>query len=114
MRSIILYILGVPVTVIIVIALLPIIFERSQEGSQIMALTLTSRQSGEVTVIGLSGRLDHESGPVVLQEILRDVTVAGARKILLNMCEVSFVDSSGLGDLASGHVRAKHQGAALN
>jgi anti-sigma B factor antagonist len=78
-----------------------------------VALTLTSRQSGEVTVIGLSGRLDLGSGSVALHEMLHDVTADGTRKILLNLREVSFIDSSGLGELASGHVRAKHNGGAL-
>ena len=78
-----------------------------------MALTLTSRQSGEVTVIGLSGRLDSGSGSTVLHEILHDVTAAGARKILLNLREVSFIDSSGLGELASGHARARQEGVAI-
>jgi anti-sigma B factor antagonist len=78
-----------------------------------MALTLTSRQSGEVTVIELSGRLDSGSGSAILHEILHDVTAAGARKILLNLRHVSFIDSSGLGELASGHARARHEGAAI-
>ena len=78
-----------------------------------MALTLTSRQSGEVTVIELSGRLDLGPNSAVLHELLHDVTAGGARKILLNLRELSFIDSSGLGELTSGHVRARQKGSAL-
>jgi anti-sigma B factor antagonist len=39
--------------------------------------------------------------------------VGGARKILLNLSELSFVDSSGLGELAAGYTNAKHKGSAL-
>ena len=78
-----------------------------------MALTLTSCQTGDVTVIGLSGRLDLGPGSDALREVLRDVAADGTRKILLNMRAVSFIDSSGLGELASGHVLARRHGGAL-
>jgi len=78
-----------------------------------MAFTLTSRLSGEVTVLDLSGRLELGGGAPVLREMLQNVTAGGARKILLNLREVSFIDSSGLGEIASGHARAKSGGTAL-
>jgi len=78
-----------------------------------MALTLTACQTGDVTVIGLSGRLEIGPGSEALHEVLQDVAAEGTRKILLNMQAVSFVDSSGLGELASGHVLARRHGGAL-
>jgi anti-sigma B factor antagonist len=78
-----------------------------------MALTMTTCQTGEVTVIGLSGRLDIGPGSEALHEVLQDVAADGTRKILLNMRAVSFIDSSGIGELASGHVLARRNGGAL-
>ena len=78
-----------------------------------MALNLTTRILGDVTVIDLSGRLALGTGPVALRELLREVTAGGSRKIVLNLTDLSFMDSSGLGELVSSHVNAKHNGASL-
>jgi anti-sigma B factor antagonist len=78
-----------------------------------MAYNLTTRQSGEVTVIQLSGCFDLGPDSTVLHDMLHDVEAGGAKKILLNLREVSFIDSSGLGELTSGHVRARHDGISL-
>jgi anti-sigma B factor antagonist len=78
-----------------------------------MALKLTTRISGEVTVIDLSGRLTLGEGPAALRKLLQEVTAAGGRKIVLNLKDVSSIDSSGLGELVSSHVNAKHNGGSL-
>jgi anti-sigma B factor antagonist len=78
-----------------------------------MALKLTTRVSGDITVIDLFGRLTLGEGPAALRELLREVTTGGARKVVLNLKDVSFIDSSGLGELISSHVNAKHNGGSL-
>lgn len=78
-----------------------------------MACKFTTRVSDDVTVIDLSGRLILGPGPAALRELLKEVTAGGARKIVLNLKDVSFIDSSGLGELVSSHVNAKHNGGAL-
>ena len=78
-----------------------------------MPLTLTTRLIGDVTVIDVAGRLALGPAPVALRELLQEAMVGGARKILLNLSELSFVDSSGLGELAAGYTNAKHKGSAL-
>lgn len=78
-----------------------------------MPLKLTTRTSGDVTVIELFGRLTLGDGPPALRELLREVTSGGSRKIVLNLKDVSFVDSSGLGELVASHVNAKHNGGSL-
>jgi anti-sigma B factor antagonist len=77
-----------------------------------MAFKLTTRTVEEVTVIDLSGRLDLAEGSAVFREALQNIPARDA-KILINLTEVSFVDTSGLGELVSAHTRAQHEGACL-
>lgn len=78
-----------------------------------VALTLTTRLIGDVTVVDVAGRLALGPAPVALRELLEAAMAGGARKILLNLTELSFIDSSGLGELAAGFTNAKHKGSAL-
>jgi len=77
------------------------------------ALKLTTRISDDVTAVDLSGRLTLGSGPAALRGLLQEITAGGGRKIVLNLKDVSFIDSSGLGELVSSHVNAKHNGVSL-
>jgi anti-sigma B factor antagonist len=78
-----------------------------------LALTLTTRLIGDVTVVDVAGRLTLGPAPVALRALLQEAMVGGARKILLNLRDLSFIDSSGLGELAAGYTNAKHKGSAL-
>jgi anti-sigma B factor antagonist len=78
-----------------------------------MALTLTTRLIGDVTVVDMAGRLTLGPGPAELRGVLQEAMAGGARKILLNLRELSFIDSAGLGELAAGHTNAKHKGSAV-
>jgi len=76
-----------------------------------MAFKLTTRSVGEVTVIDLSGRLELGEGSVLLRETLQKS--ADGAKILVNLADVSFIDTSGIGELVSGHTRAQNAGGNL-
>jgi anti-sigma B factor antagonist len=76
-----------------------------------MAYKLTTHMVGEVTIIDLSGRLEIGQGSDILRETLQSNT-AGA-KVLINLAEVSFIDTSGLGELVSAHTRAQNAGTHL-
>lgn len=78
-----------------------------------MALTITSREVDGVTVLDLSGRITLGEGSVQLREAVRDLISKGSRNILLNMGDVSYIDSSGLGELVSAFTTAKNQGATV-
>jgi anti-sigma B factor antagonist len=78
-----------------------------------VAITLTTRLMGDVTVIDLAGRLTLGPGPAELRGVLQEAVAGGARKILLNLRELSFIDSAGLGEFAAGHTNAKQKGSAL-
>jgi anti-sigma B factor antagonist len=76
-----------------------------------MAFKLTTRILGDVTIIDLSGRLEIGEGSVILRETLQN-NPADA-KVLINLTDVSFLDTSGLGELVSAHTRAQNAGTHL-
>jgi anti-sigma B factor antagonist len=78
-----------------------------------MALTIASREVDGVTVLDLSGRITLGEGSVQLRDAIRDLIGKGQKTILLNLGEVNYIDSSGLGELVSAYTTAKNQGAAL-
>ncbi len=78
-----------------------------------MALTIASREVDGVTVLDLSGRITLGEGSVQLREAIRDLIGKGSRTILLNMGDVNYIDSSGLGELVSAYTTAKNQSAQV-
>lgn len=78
-----------------------------------MSAKLSPRQVGDVTVIDVSGRITLGEGSSNLREGIRDLTAKGSKKILLNLGEVSYIDSSGIGELVSGFTSVTNQGGQL-
>jgi anti-sigma B factor antagonist len=78
-----------------------------------VAISLQTRLIDDVTVIDIAGRLSLGQSATSLRDLVRQVTAGGALKILLNLRDVSFIDSSGLGELASGHANVRHKGGAV-
>jgi anti-sigma B factor antagonist len=74
---------------------------------------LTTRQVGDVTVIDVAGRITLGEGSSVLRDALRDLVSKNQKKILLNLGEVSYIDSSGIGELVSGFTTVTNGGGAL-
>ena len=79
-----------------------------------MALTIASRGVDGVTVLDLSGRITLGEGSVQLRDAIRDLISKGQKSILLNLGDVNYIDSSGLGELVSAYTTARNQGAGLN
>lgn len=78
-----------------------------------MALTIASREVDGVTVLDLSGRITLGEGSVQLRDAIRDLIGKGSKNILLNLGDVNYIDSSGLGELVSAFTTSKNQGAQL-
>ena len=78
-----------------------------------MSIKLTNRQVGDVTVVDAAGRIQLGEGSSLLRESLRDLAAKGNKKVLLNLSEVSYIDSSGIGELVSGHATITGQGGTL-
>ena len=78
-----------------------------------MSAKLSPRQVGEVIVIDVSGRITLGEGSSNLREGIRELLGQGSRKILLNLGDVSYIDSSGIGELVSAFTSVANQGGQL-
>ena len=78
-----------------------------------MSLKASSRQVDGITVVDLSGRIVLGEGSDILREALRDLVSRGHKKILLNLGDVNYIDSSGLGALVSGYTSLTGQQGQL-
>ena len=78
-----------------------------------MGIQVTSRQVGDVVVIDVVGRITLGEGATALRETIRGLVAKGNKKMVLNLGEVSYIDSSGIGELVSGFTSATNQGGVL-
>jgi anti-sigma B factor antagonist len=78
-----------------------------------MSVKLNIRQVGDLTVIDVSGRVTLGEGSSAIREALRDLTTKGNKKILLNMGDVSYIDSTGIGELVAGFTSAANGGGTV-
>lgn len=78
-----------------------------------MGFRATPREGNGATVIDVSGRITLGEGSAVLREMLRDLVKKGQKRILLNLGDVNYIDSSGIGELVSAYTSIKNQGGEL-
>jgi len=78
-----------------------------------VSVKLNTRQVGDVSVIDVSGRITLGEGSSTLRDALRGLVTQGQKKILLNLGEVSYIDSSGIGELVSGFTSVTNSGGEL-
>ena len=71
------------------------------------------RHSGDVAIVDLSGRITLGEGSGLVRGTIKELTGAGSRNILLNLKDVTYIDSAGLGTLVAGFTSAQNQGASL-
>ncbi len=78
-----------------------------------MSVKLSPRQVGDVTVVDVSGRITLGEGSSNLRDGIRELAVKGQKKILLNLADVSYIDSSGLGELVAAFTSVTNAGGQL-
>jgi len=83
------------------------------EGRSPVKMQTATRQVGGVTVLDISGRITLGEGNVILREIVRDLAEKGKKAIVLNLGEVQYIDSSGIGELVKAHTTIRNQGGQL-
>ncbi|HUJ22259.1 MAG TPA: STAS domain-containing protein [Bryobacteraceae bacterium] len=71
------------------------------------------RQAGGIVIVDLSGRITLGDGSGVVRETVQDMLQEGQKNILLNLGEVSYIDSSGLGELVGAYATVANQGAQI-
>ena len=78
-----------------------------------MSMKSNTRQVDAVTIVDLSGRITLGEGSVILRDVVRDLVGKGSKKILLNLGEVNYIDSSGIGELVSAFTSVRNHGGEL-
>ncbi|HUO36103.1 MAG TPA: STAS domain-containing protein [Candidatus Acidoferrum sp.] len=78
-----------------------------------MALRMTDRQIDGVDVVEIEGRIVLGEESNTFREKVKSLLASGNKKVVLNMAQVSYIDSAGLGTLVATFHSAKTQGATL-
>jgi anti-sigma B factor antagonist len=76
-------------------------------------LDVKERQAGDVTILDLRGEVRIGEGSIALRDAIRNLADAGKNKILLNLAGVSYIDSSGIGELIANYTTVTRQGGQL-
>jgi len=78
-----------------------------------MSVQLTTQEKDGVMIVGASGRLTLGEGTSALRKRIRELVDAGSRRIVLNMADVTYIDSSGVGELVAAYTTVAAAGAEL-
>lgn len=78
-----------------------------------MTMQLKTRKIEDVNVVDINGKITLGEGNVILRDTIRNLLARGERKILLNLGDVSYIDSSGIGELVSSFTTTTNQGGQL-
>ncbi len=78
-----------------------------------MSMKFITREVNGVTILDLSGKITLGEGGLTLRDEVRSIVAKGSKKILLNLADVNYIDSSGLGELVSAFTAVKNAGGEL-
>jgi anti-sigma B factor antagonist len=78
-----------------------------------MALQIVEKESGGVTILALSGRVTLGEESNQLRTHIKDTLAEGAKRLVLDLGNVSYIDSAGLGTLVAGYTSSQSQGAVM-
>ena len=77
-------------------------------------MTISERTIGDVVVVDVSGKITlGDGGDAILKDKLRSLVQQGKKKILLNLADVAYVDSAGLGAIVQSYTTVTNQGGGL-
>ena len=71
------------------------------------------RQTNEITIVDLSGQIKLGEGSSALRDIVKDLLSKGEKRILINLSNINYIDSSGIGELISAHTSVCNQGGEM-
>ena len=78
-----------------------------------MSMKVSTRQVDGVTIVDCSGRITLGEGSIILKDTVRELLSKSQKRILLNLGDVNYIDSSGIGELVSAFTTARNQGGEL-
>src|SRR3989442_1812487 len=77
-------------------------------------MQISERKSGDVVIVEVSGKITlGEGGDAVLKDKMRSLVQQGHKKLLLNLGDVSYMDSAGLGEIVQADATVNKNGGAL-
>ncbi len=78
-----------------------------------MALQIVEKESSGVTILALSGRVTLGEESNQLRSHIKEMLSEGAKRLVLDLGDVSYIDSAGLGTLVAGFTSSQSQGAVM-
>jgi anti-sigma B factor antagonist len=78
-----------------------------------MSAKITIRQANGITVLDVNGRITLGDGGVTLRDAIQNALNAGVRKLIVDMGDVNYMDSSGVGEFTGAYTSAKRVGCDL-
>jgi anti-sigma B factor antagonist len=76
-------------------------------------MKIETRTVGDVHVLDCSGKITLGEGTMAVRNTVKDVLKGGGKKIILNLSDVNYIDSSGIGELVSSYTTVTNQGGHL-
>ena len=78
-----------------------------------MSATINTRQNGDVCILDVTGKITLGDGSVVIREAVKKLVADGTKNIVLNLGDVTYIDSSGIGELVSAFTTVSNNGGNL-
>ena len=76
-------------------------------------MKIGTRSIGRCRILDISGKIQIGPDTAALRDAIRKEVALGPSKIVLNLCEVSYIDSVGIGQLVESYTHAQNQGIKL-
>jgi anti-sigma B factor antagonist len=78
-----------------------------------MSLKASVRKAGDVAIVDLAGRITLGEGSGLVRSTIKDLVTSGQKNILLNLKDVTYLDSAGLGELVGSYASVTHAGGDI-
>ena len=76
-------------------------------------MKIDTRTVGDVHILDISGKITLGEGTMAVRNTVREILKNGGKKIILNLHDVNYIDSSGIGELVSSYTTVTNQGGKL-
>jgi anti-sigma B factor antagonist len=86
---------------------------KGRGNSALMVMRATYRDAGGITVVDIGGRITLGEGSALLRSTVKDLLTEGRNKIVLNLGDVNYIDSSGIGELVTAFTAVKKTGGDM-
>ena len=78
-----------------------------------MSMHATVRQTESVVIVDLSGQIKLGEGSSIVRDTVKDLLAKGQKNILLNLADINYIDSSGIGELVAAFTSVRNQGGEM-